>query len=108
MGLNRHMPRMAGHKQGVETVRGVMCLHRTRVTYLTLFAFSSENWRRPTDEILPDVTLWVLEQEIVKLHEMARFKVIGDLSKFEPKIIEFIQWRAINCQKYTSNVYYCG
>jgi len=91
---NRYMPRMAGHKQGVETVRGVIkaCIERG-VAYLTLFAFSSENWRRPTDEIsfLMQLFMGALEQEIAKLHENGiRFKVIGDLSKFEPKIIEFI------------------
>jgi len=92
---NRYLPRIAGHKQGVETVRGVIksCIERN-VSYLTLFAFSSENWRRPTDEVtsLMQLFLGALEQEITKLHENGiRFKVIGDLSKFESKIIEFIQ-----------------
>lgn len=92
---NRFMPRMAGHQQGVETVRGVIkaCIERN-VAYLTLFAFSSENWRRPAEEIsfLMQLFTGALEQEINKLHENGiRFKVIGDISKFEPKIIEFIQ-----------------
>ncbi|WP_292993643.1 polyprenyl diphosphate synthase [Nitrosomonas sp.] len=92
---NRYLPRIAGHKQGVETVRGVIksCIERN-ISYLTLFAFSSENWRRPTDEVtsLMQLFLGALEQEITKLHENGiRFKVIGDLSKFESKIIEFIQ-----------------
>jgi undecaprenyl diphosphate synthase len=91
---SRYLPRMAGHKQGVETVRGVIkaCIERS-VAYLTLFAFSSENWRRPEDEIsfLMQLFMGALEQEITKLHENGiRFKVIGDLSKFEPKIIKFI------------------
>jgi undecaprenyl diphosphate synthase len=92
---NRYLPRIAGHKQGVETVRGVIksCIERN-IPYLTLFAFSSENWRRPTDEVtsLMQLFLGALEQEITKLHENGIcFKVIGDLSKFESKIIEFIQ-----------------
>ncbi|PXW86913.1 undecaprenyl pyrophosphate synthetase [Nitrosomonas sp. Nm84] len=92
---NRFMPRMAGHQQGVETVRGVIkaCIERN-VAYLTLFAFSSENWRRPAEEIsfLMQLFTGALEQEITKLHENGiRFKVIGDISKFEPRIIEFIQ-----------------
>ncbi|MDP1550125.1 MAG: polyprenyl diphosphate synthase [Nitrosomonas sp.] len=92
---NRYLPRIAGHKQGVETVRGVIksCIER-KIPYLTLFAFSSENWRRPTDEVtsLMQLFLGALEQEITKLHENGIcFKVIGDLSKFESKIIEFIQ-----------------
>lgn len=90
----RFMPRMAGHQQGVETVRSVIkaCVEHN-VAYLTLFAFSSENWRRPADEVsyLMQLFTGALEQEIGKLHENGiRFKVIGDLSKFDPKIIEFI------------------
>jgi undecaprenyl diphosphate synthase len=92
---NRYMPRMAGHKRGVETVRTAIkaCIERG-VEYLTLFAFSSENWRRPPDEVafLMQLFINVLEQEVSKLHENGiRFKVIGDLSKFEPKIVEFIR-----------------
>ncbi|QOJ22247.1 MAG: di-trans,poly-cis-decaprenylcistransferase [Gammaproteobacteria bacterium] len=91
---SRYMPRIAGHKQGVETVRSVIkaCMERG-VTYLTLFAFSSENWRRPADEVtsLMQLFLVALEQEISKLHENGiRFKVIGDISKFDPKIVESI------------------
>lgn len=91
----RFMPRVAGHKRGVETVRTAIktCIERG-VNYLTLFAFSSENWRRPAEEIsfLMQLFITVLEQEVIKLHENGiRFKVIGDLSKFEPKIIEFIR-----------------
>ncbi|MBL8496619.1 di-trans,poly-cis-decaprenylcistransferase [Nitrosomonas sp. JL21] len=92
---NRFMPRVAGHQQGVETVRGVIkaCIER-EIPYLTVFAFSSENWRRPAEEVsyLMQLFTGALEQEITKLHEnQIRFKVIGDLSKFEPKIIEFIR-----------------
>jgi undecaprenyl diphosphate synthase len=91
----RFLPRVAGHKRGVETVRTAIkaCVDRG-VEYLTLFAFSSENWRRPTDEVafLMQLFINVLEQEVSKLHENGiRFKVIGDLSKFEPRIVEFIR-----------------
>jgi undecaprenyl diphosphate synthase len=91
----RFLPRVAGHKRGVETVRTAIraCVDRG-VEYLTLFAFSSENWRRPTDEVafLMQLFINVLEQEVSKLHENGiRFKVIGDLSKFEPTIVEFIR-----------------
>jgi undecaprenyl diphosphate synthase len=91
----RFMPRMAGHKRGVETVRSTIraCMERG-VKYLTLFAFSSENWRRPSEEVafLMQLFISVLEQEVSKLHENGiRFKVIGDLSRFEPKIVEFIR-----------------
>jgi len=63
------------------------------VEYLTLFAFSSENWRRPADEvsILMQLFLRALEQEVAKLDDNdIRFKVIGDVSRFEPKIRELI------------------
>ena len=75
----RLLPRVAGHRKGVEAVRGVVraCIERG-VEYLTLFAFSSENWRRPADEvsILMELFLRALEQEVAKLHENGiRFKV---------------------------------
>ena len=90
----RFLPRVAGHRKGVESVRGVVraCLERG-VEFLTLFAFSSENWRRPADEvsILMDLFLHALEQEVAKLHANGiRFKVIGDTSLFGPRIGELI------------------
>lgn len=91
----RLMPRIAGHKQGVETVRDIIkaCMER-KVEFLTLFAFSSENWRRPMEEVsfLMQLFFSSLEQEVSKLHENnIRFKVVGDLSRFDQKIIKFIQ-----------------
>src|SRR5687768_5630693 len=91
----RFLPRMAGHKRGVEAVRRVVraCGDR-RVEYLTLFAFSSENWRRPADEVSFLMRLFVLslEQEIGKLHEAGiRFRVIGDRSRFEPELVRLIR-----------------
>jgi undecaprenyl diphosphate synthase len=90
----RLLPRVAGHRKGVEAVRATVraCIERG-VEYLTLFAFSSENWRRPPDEvsILMQLFARALEQEVAKLHEnKIRFKVIGDTSRFEPKIRELI------------------
>ena len=90
----RLLPRVAGHRKGVEAVRATVraCIERG-VEYLTLFAFSSENWRRPADEVSILMQLFVraLEQEAVKLHDNEiRFKVIGDTSRFEPKIRELI------------------
>tara|TARA_Y100001934_G_scaffold275694_1_gene370774 strand:- start:513 stop:1259 length:747 start_codon:yes stop_codon:yes gene_type:complete len=89
------LPRMAGHKRGVESVRTAVksCIKR-KVNYLTLYAFSSENWRRPIEEIsfLMQLFTLVLDQEVIKLHENGiRFKVIGDLTKFDQKTIEFIR-----------------
>lgn len=90
----RLMPRMAGHKQGVEAVRNVIksCSNHG-IEYLTLFAFSSENWRRPADEVsfLMQLFAGALEQEIARLHENGiRFRVIGDISRFESRVVKFI------------------
>jgi len=87
----RHLPRVAGHRRGLKSVRDVVraCAERG-VEYLTLFAFSSENWRRPAEEVtfLMQLFVMALEQEVGKLHENGvRFKVIGDLSRFEPKLV---------------------
>ncbi|MBI5921210.1 MAG: di-trans,poly-cis-decaprenylcistransferase [Betaproteobacteria bacterium] len=91
----RFLPRIAGHKSGVETVRTVIkaCIERG-VDYLTLFAFSSENWRRPPEEVMFLMGLFrrALEEEVTKIHANGiRLRVIGDLSRFEPKIVELIR-----------------
>ena len=90
----RHLPRVAGHRKGVESVRSVVraCIE-SGVEYLTLFAFSSENWRRPPDEvsILMQLFIRALEQEVAKLDENGiRFRVIGDTSRFESRIRDLI------------------
>ena len=91
----RFLPRVAGHRKGVEAVREIVkaCIERG-VEYLTLFAFSSENWRRPPDEVrfLMQLFLRSLEQEVGKLHDNGiRFKVVGDLTAFDPLIVEHIR-----------------
>ncbi len=91
----RFLPRVAGHKRGLEAVRATVkaCVKRG-VEYLTLFAFSSENWRRPTEEVKFLMQLFVaaLEQEVEKLHANGvRFRVIGNLERFEPRIVRLIE-----------------
>jgi undecaprenyl diphosphate synthase len=91
---NRFLPRVAGHRRGVEAVRAAVkgCVE-FGVEYLTLFAFSSENWRRPEKEVSVLMQLFVrtLEQEVEKLHENdVRFRVIGDLGRFEPRLRQLI------------------
>ncbi|MDB5812618.1 MAG: uppS [Betaproteobacteria bacterium] len=90
----RFLPRIAGHRRGVETVRSTVraCVEHG-VEYLTLFAFSSENWRRPPDEVsfLMQLFIAALEQEVAKLHENGvRFKAIGDLSRFEGPLRQLV------------------
>ncbi|HUF80849.1 MAG TPA: polyprenyl diphosphate synthase [Burkholderiales bacterium] len=91
----RYLPRVAGHRRGVDAVRNTVraCAERG-VEFLTLFAFSSENWRRPADEVsdLMQMFIMALEQEVEKLHKSGvRFKVIGDLERFEPKLGRLVQ-----------------
>jgi undecaprenyl diphosphate synthase len=91
----RFLPRVAGHRKGVEAVREVVkaCIERG-VEYLTLFAFSSENWRRPPEEVsfLMQLFLRSLQQEVGKLDSNGiRFRVVGDLSPFDERIIEHIR-----------------
>ena len=86
----RLMPRVAGHRKGVEALRGVIraCAERG-VSHLTVFAFSSENWRRPQEEVtlLMELFMRALENEVARLHENdIRFRVIGDLSGFSARI----------------------
>jgi len=90
----RLLPRIEGHRRGVEAVRAAIrdCAEKG-VEYLTLFAFSSENWRRPEEEVslLMQLFVMALEREVVKLHENEiRFRVIGDLSRFEPRLQQLI------------------
>ena len=90
----RLMPRVAGHKRGLETVRSTVksCVE-LGVEHLTLFAFSSENWRRPAEEVsfLMQLFLLALQQEVAKLHNNnIRLKVIGERSRFDPKLVELI------------------
>ena len=91
----RLLPRIMGHKRGVETVREIVkaCIERG-VEFLTLFAFSSENWRRPADEVslLMELFVRALEKEVGKLHQNGvRLKVIGDLSRFEARLVDLVE-----------------
>ena len=91
----RHLPRTAGHHKGVEAVRrSVEACMRSGVKYLTLFAFSSENWRRPQEEVSLLMTLFItaLEREVGKLNDNGvRLRVIGDISAFNSKLQQAIQ-----------------
>jgi undecaprenyl diphosphate synthase len=91
---DRHLPRIAGHSRGLDAVRNTVeaCVERG-VEYLTLFAFSSENWRRPMEEVSFLMRLFVsaLEREISKLHANGiRLRVVGDLSMFNTRIQELV------------------
>ena len=91
----RHLPRFAGHKAGVEAVRTIVqeCARR-KIEALTLFAFSSENWRRPEKEVslLMELLLNSLQREVSRLHENnVRLKIIGDRKGFPVKLKQQIE-----------------
>jgi undecaprenyl diphosphate synthase len=90
----RFLPRVAGHRSGVETVREVIkCCVKRDIKVLSLFAFSSENWRRPTQEVgyLMELFFSALEREVKTLHENnVRMRFIGDRSRFSERLCKKI------------------
>ena len=86
----QNKPRVVGHRAGVETVRNVVKMSRELgIEVLTLFAFSSENWRRPAKEVgmLMELFMLALDREVKKLHKNdVKLKVIGDIAAFSEKI----------------------
>lgn len=91
----RFLPRVAGHSKGLEVVRRIVeaCSNRG-VEFLTLFAFSSENWRRPPEEVsfLMGLFMKALEKEVEKLRaNNIQLRLIGDLSAFAPEIQERVK-----------------
>ncbi len=91
----RGLPRIAGHQRGAEAARrAVVAAAELGVPYLTLFGFSSENWKRPSTEIhdLMGLLRHYLRGEIAELHRnRVRLKVIGDIGKLAPDIITLIK-----------------
>lgn len=87
--------RTAGHKAGAEAVRKAVTFARQKgIESLTLFAFSSENWQRPEQEVsvLMELFFSVLQREVKKLHKHdVKFCIIGDISAFSPRLQERIK-----------------
>ena len=103
----RGLPRTAGHKRGAEAVkRAVESAGKLGVRYLTLFSFSSENWRRPLAEVsdLMGLLRYYLQHEIHFLHEhRIRFRSIGDRARLDADIVTQIE-RAEAARIYTLTV----
>ncbi|MGH7113346.1 MAG: isoprenyl transferase [Stellaceae bacterium] len=91
----RGLPRIAGHRRGAEAVRRAIAgACELGVPYLTLFGFSSENWKRPSGEIhdLMGLLRHYLRGEIAELHEHGvRLRVIGQLGRLAPDIVRLIE-----------------
>ena len=91
----KNKPRVTGHRAGVEIVRDVVnTCGELGIEVLTLFAFSSENWRRPQKEVglLMELFLLALEREVKKLHRNnVQLRVIGEVSAFNDKIQQRIK-----------------
>lgn len=92
---SRGFPRTVGHGYGVKSVkRIVQACHKRGIEYLTLFAFSSENWRRSADEVglLKQLFLRAMTREIDRLNENnVRLKLVGDLAPFGDEIYTLAQ-----------------
>ena len=86
----RHRPRVYGHSRGFDAVRTIVeACGRCGVPYLTLFAFSSENWRRPPDEVSTLMRLFMtaLQREVGKLADNGvRLRIAGERSDFDPEL----------------------
>jgi undecaprenyl diphosphate synthase len=90
----RGLPRIAGHRRGAESVRRtVVAATELGISYLTLFGFSSENWKRPSGEIddLMSLLRVYLRGEIAELHRNGvRVRIIGDRTRLAPDIVTLI------------------
>lgn len=104
----RFMPRVAGHSRGLEVVRRVVeYSNKVGVEYLTLFAFSSENWRRPQEEVsfLMNLFLKALEKEVDKLYKNnIRLRLIGDMQGFGSEIQARVKDAELKTEKNTGLV----
>jgi undecaprenyl diphosphate synthase len=91
----RHLPRAAGHRAGVSTIRPVMeACHAAGVHILTLYAFSTENWSRPRHEVAALMQLFgdTIDSEVGEMHaEGIQIRAIGDRSKLSPRLQEKVR-----------------
>lgn len=91
----RGLPTIAGHRAGVETIRSLLDACRVRgIEILTLFAFSSENWQRPREEVRGLMALFTryLRNEVRKLDSNGiRLRFIGDRARFGPRLVRLME-----------------
>ena len=91
----RHLPRVAGHERGAEAVRRtVEAASKLGISYLTLFGFSSENWKRPREEIrdLMQLLRFYLRNELNEMMKNGvRLRIIGNRTQLDPDIVQLIE-----------------
>ena len=91
----RHLPRILGHRRGVETVRKIVtAVRKEQIPFLTLYAFSSENWQRPDEEVgaLMGLLGHYLSSELKTMRQQEiRLQVIGDTSRLPANVREILQ-----------------
>jgi undecaprenyl diphosphate synthase len=97
----RRLPRLAGHRAGVEAVRRVTRAARAMgIEALTLYAFSSENWRRPEEEVsdLMGLLRLFIRSDLDELQrENVRLRVIGDYRRFAPDLVAMVDQAVARC-----------
>ncbi len=93
---NRGWPRLVGHRKGAERVRElVAACPDLGIRHLTLYAFSTENWKRTTEEVMGLMSLFAryIKREAARMNrEGVRMRVIGDRSRLDPKLAGLIDW----------------
>lgn len=98
----RGLPRTAGHKEGVKRVTEIVeAAFKINVKYLSLYAFSTENWKRPSDEIetLMKLLIQYINKEIERIHKNnIKVQTMGDISKLPPSVVKEVN-RAIDLTK---------
>ena len=104
----RRLPRLAGHRAGVEAVRRVTRAARAMgIEALTLYAFSSENWRRPEEEVsdLMGLLRLFIRSDLDELHrENVRLRVIGDYRRFAPDLVAMVDDAVARCAANTGPI----
>jgi undecaprenyl diphosphate synthase len=92
---SKGMPHIFGHRQGAEVVKEIVdAAIGFSIPYITLYAFSAENWQRPNEEVkgLINLLRWYLQKNIQELHDKGvRLKIIGERTKFENDIISLFE-----------------
>ena len=93
---NRGWPRLVGHRKGAERVRQLVdACPDIGIRYLTLYAFSTENWKRSTEEVLGLMSLFAryIKREAGRMNrEGVRMRIIGDRKRLDPKLQALFDW----------------